>query len=160
MLTAANNLEFEKAALLRHFGDATREHLPLVAWPPADARAATPARRVLEARHRELFGLVPGAEHGEQAPGCRVVEHRDLLGDPDRVVQRQDRRADHEPRVRRPREDRRADRQRGRHPAVVDAVVLGEHERVEAVRVGPRELFERGRVDLLRRLGRERVFRS
>jgi protein-S-isoprenylcysteine O-methyltransferase Ste14 len=40
---------YERPALLRRLGDAPREHLPLVAWPPADARAAAPARRALAA---------------------------------------------------------------------------------------------------------------
>jgi len=38
---------YERPALLRRFGDAPREHLPLLAWPPADERAATPMRRAL-----------------------------------------------------------------------------------------------------------------
>ena len=50
----------------------------------------------------------------------------------------------------------RGHRQRRRHPAVVDAVVLREHEEVEAVRVGPPHLLERGGVDVARRRGTER----
>lgn len=40
---------YERPALLARFGDAPREHLPLVAWPPADERTASPPRRVLAA---------------------------------------------------------------------------------------------------------------
>ena len=63
------------------------------------------------------------------------------------------RRADHDTRPLRPGQHRRGDRERRGHPAVVEAVVFGEHERVEAVLVGPRELFERGGVDLARDAG-------
>ena len=115
-----------------------------------------PARRVLEAGHLELLDPVARAEHDPGPARECVVEHRDLLGDADRVVQRQDRGAHHEPGAGGTREHRRGHRERRRQPAVVDAVVLREHERVEPVLVGPRELLERRRVDLLRRLGRER----
>jgi prolipoprotein diacylglyceryltransferase/protein-S-isoprenylcysteine O-methyltransferase Ste14 len=40
---------YERPALLARFGDAPRTHLPLVAWPPADERPASPPRRVLAA---------------------------------------------------------------------------------------------------------------
>ena len=113
-------------------------------------------RRVLQPRHVELLDAVTGAEDHPHSSGKRVVEHRDLLGHADRVVQRQDRGADHQPRPGSAREHGGGHRERRGHPAVVDAMVLREHERVEAVFVGPRKLLECGRVDLLRRLGRER----
>jgi protein-S-isoprenylcysteine O-methyltransferase Ste14 len=52
---------YERPALLRRFGDATRDHLPLVAWPPADARAATPVRRALALLLLVVAWLAAGA---------------------------------------------------------------------------------------------------
>lgn len=38
---------YERPALLARFGDAANEHVPLVTWPPADERPASPLRRLL-----------------------------------------------------------------------------------------------------------------
>lgn len=40
---------YERPAMLARFGDAPRRHLPLLAWPPADDRPASPARRAIAA---------------------------------------------------------------------------------------------------------------
>ena len=123
----------------------------------ADVLLEDPApRRVLHPRHLELFDAVARADHDPEAAGRSVVEHRDLLGDAHRVVQREDRGAHHDPRVGGAAEHDAGDRERRRLPAVVDAVVLGEHEQVEAVAVGPLVLVERGRVDVACRRGTER----
>jgi hypothetical protein len=59
---------------------------------------------VVDPCHLELVDAIPGAEHRPQPAGERVVDHRDLLGDADRVVQRQDRRRQQDRRTVRHRE--------------------------------------------------------
>ena len=74
------------------------------------------------------------------------IEHRDLLGHPHRVVQREQQRRDVDHRrARAPDDGARHGEGRGQ-VAVVDAVVLGEHDRGEVAVVGPGRHLEAGRV--------------
>ena len=108
-----------------------------------------PAILQLDAEHAELRGEV-AAGHGHLgAAAADDVEYREVLGDADRVVEGQDQRLH---------ADAHALRARGRggrqhqwrgQVAVVVAVVLGQHQRAEAVAISPGDLLQGGGVELL-----------
>src|SRR5439155_13267641 len=107
-----------------------------------------PPLRALDARHGELLGAI--AEPGDQARAApaREIEHGELLGQAHRVVQRHQHGGDADADVLRAPRDRGGEHERRREIAVVDAVVLGEHDEVEALPVGPGALLEARRVEL------------
>ena len=100
----------------------------------------------VDAGHLELLLAVAEAGDDRDAPAAGEVEHGDLLGQPHGVVQRDQQGRDVHHRLARAPEDRARHRQGRGQVAVVDAVVLGEHDRREAVLVGPRRHLEAGRV--------------
>ena len=124
---------------------------PVNAWSITSmcASSTAPRRVDVDAGHLELLGAVPRTGDGPHPAATQMVEDHQLLGDPDRVVQRQD----DAPRARTgirsvaPDDRRRRGDRRGQ-PAVVEAVVLRDHREVEAVLVGPAELLHRSRVDV------------
>ena len=75
------------------------------------------------------------------------VDDRRLLGDPDRIVQRQDQHAGRQPDRRRHGGDRGEQRHHGGQVAVRGDVVLGEVHPLVALRPRPRPLGQRGVVD-------------
>ncbi len=101
--------------------------------------------------HRHLLGAVAGAEHEVDAAAAGEVEHRQVLGQADRVVQRHDQRRHEDAQRAGPAGDRRRHHQRAGAVAVVGPVVLGQRRHQEAVLLGPGALVERRPVQ---RLGR------
>ena len=105
-----------------------------------EARAALLERDAVEG---ELVGLVADRDAERDAAARHHVEHRDVLGEPHRVVERADGDVGAE------RDARRARREAGEHgerrgPVVVgDRVVLLHPDGVEAQGLGPRDLLER-----------------
>ena len=98
-------------------------------------------RRLLEAghtplpggtEHRVLVVHVAEAEDELRAPGAELIEDHRLLGDGDRVVERQHDGAEPQADATRPRGHRRREHERPRRVAVRRPVVLGERDGVEA----------------------------
>src|SRR6266852_6115771 len=99
------------------------------------------------------IGALKGTPDPEVEPPTRkIVEHRELFGDPYRVIQTDEPYPRAEPDsacalCRRSRQDRH----RRNRAAVGEKVMLGEPNRVEAVAVGELDLFENVTVELLKR---------
>ena len=111
----------------------------------------------LEAEALELVVLVAAAETDVDASAGQEIERRDLLGDDERMVQRNhdDRRADAQPR--RLRRDVRRELHRAREIAVRREVMLGEPDVAKAKGLGLLRDVERARVDLRGRSRRRRL---
>jgi hypothetical protein len=107
-----------------------------------------PVREAL-AERAELHCYVAAGQDRNQAPAADHVDHREVLGDADRVVQRRDQRGDHDAHAPRARGDRRREHQRRGQVAVGRAVVLGDAHAVEAHAVRPGALLERRGEELL-----------
>ena len=86
--------------------------------------------------HRVFLGPVPDAGDDREASRAGEVEHRDVLGDAQRVVQWREQRRDRHRDALRATEDQAGQHQGRRAVAVVDAVVLLEREHGEPVLVG------------------------
>ena len=93
---------------------------------------------VLEvAVEREVLGLaVPHSETGFDAPVADDVDDRDLLGQLDRPVQREQRDCGADPQARRTRCDRSREREALREVAVVEEMVFGEPHRIGTEALG------------------------
>jgi len=94
----------------------------------------------------EFGGHVARAQDRQDAPVAQVVEHREILGEAHRVVERRDQRGDHDAHALGAGGDRCGHHQRRRQVAVGRAVVLGQRDHREAEAVGPGALVERGTV--------------
>src|SRR5207244_4652566 len=105
-----------------------------------------PARRALDPRHLELLAAVSHAGDEAQAPAGDERRRRELLGEPDRIVQRDEDGGHVDGEPLRARGDRRRQGHRRRHVAVLDAVALRDRDHVETPRVGPLAHVEAGRV--------------
>ena len=102
-----------------------------------------------------------GVKGGQVAAGANAdfepaagheVEHRGVLGDADRQLERQRDDAGGQPDARRPRRGLRQEHQRPRHPALVlMEMMLGHPGAVEAQPLGMHDLFERQAIPLGRR---------
>jgi hypothetical protein len=79
-------------------------------------------------------------------PAAQVIEHGDVLGQPDGVVQRGQQRGNRDRYPGRDGGEGGRDQQRSGQVAVVDTVVLGQDERIEAGGVTVGGLGDRGRV--------------
>jgi hypothetical protein len=91
---------------------------------------------------REL-GRAVAAPHPDVEPPLRDdVDQRHLLGQPDRIVEGQDGGRQADPNSRSPRGHRAGERGRVHREAVVDEVVLGEPDLVEAQLLRPHHLVE------------------
>jgi len=109
---------------------------------------ALPALHLRDAVAAELRRAVaPADPHVE--PALRDDVHQGhLLGEPDRIVEGQDRGGETDPDPGRPRGHRAGERGRVHREAVVDEVVLGEPHLVEAQILRPRHLVELARDDI------------
>ena len=106
--------------------------------------------------HGELLGHVAGGDDEVDAAAAEVVEHDEVLGEAERVVERRDERGDDEAHVLRAGRHRREHRERAREVAVGRAVVLGDGDAHAAQPVGPLGHVEGGRVAVGRRGAGER----
>ena len=99
------------------------------------------------ARHRqaEAFELVRRVAHADadlHAPAADIVEHREVLGEPERMVEGQQADVAGEAHALGARRHRRRDRDPRWQVAVVDEVMLGEPDEVEPQPVEPRHLLD------------------
>ena len=94
---------------------------------------------------------VAHADAEVEAPAGEQRERGGVLGESDRVVQRQQHQVRADPHPGRALGDRGGDHERRGRVAVVDEVVLGEPHRVEAELLGGDDLVERAAVELLER---------
>ena len=78
-----------------------------------------------------------------------VVEHREVLGEPDRMVERQQADIAGEAHLLRARRHRRGDGNPRRQVAVVDEVMLGEPDEIEPEPVEPGDLIHDRGIELL-----------
>ena len=105
-----------------------------------------------------LLGPVAGAHRQAEPSLGDEVEHREVFGEPDRVVERQEDHAHADQHAFGDGGDGAAEHDRRRQVAVDRRVVLEEAHRVEAETVGPRALLERRLVEVDR--GRTEVGRT
>ena len=96
-----------------------------------------------------LLPAVPDAQHVGDPPAADDVEHRDVLGQADRLVEREDRGGHHDPERVGPGGDRRRQDQRRGQVAVLGPVVLGEHGHDGAAGLGPRRHVDRRCVEVV-----------
>ena len=105
----------------------------------------------------ELDRTVAAPHADIQAPAAQDIDHRELFGEPDRIVEGEDRGGQADPHAPGPhggggRQDRRRDRE-----TVLDEVVLGEPEAVEAELFRPRHLLDLAPEDVGMAEGRGRL---
>ena len=89
-----------------------------------------------------IFGADPAHEAGDEAAARDVVEHREFLGDHERVVHQRQRPAEHGDRAFRAPRERTGDHARRRHQTVGVLVMFVDAETVEAGLVGKLEFVE------------------
>jgi hypothetical protein len=97
-----------------------------------------------------LVPAVARAGHDREPTARREVEHGDVLGQPQRVVQGHLQGGHAHPDALRPPGHRAAEHERRRAVAVLQAVVLGQHDEVEPLLVGPGGEVEGGPVEVRR----------
>ena len=100
--------------------------------------------REVDAVELVLDRSIADAEHDQDPTLADVVEGDEVLGEADRVIQRQQRGTDHDRRVLGDRRHGGSHREGRRQVAVVGAVVLGDHERRAPVLIGPRRHLDGG----------------
>src|SRR5206468_7511432 len=105
----------------------------------------------------ELDRAVAASHPDVQTSAAQDIDHRELFGEPDRIVEGEDRGGQADPNAPGPhggggRQDRRRDRE-----TVLDEVVLGEPEAVEAELFRPRHLLDLAPEDVGMAEGRGRL---
>ena len=118
-------------------------------------------RHAARDRHAEAAELVRRVAHADahlDPAAADIVEHREILGEPDRMVERQQADIAREAHMLGPRRHRRGDGNPRRQVAVVDEVMLGEPDEIEAEPVEPSDLIhDRGIERLMGKAGLRRI---
>jgi hypothetical protein len=122
----------------------------------SQARSQADAVAHLPVVHRHLLGPVPGPDHEVDPSAAHQVEDGEVLGEADRVVQRQDERGDQQAQLAGPPGDGGGHHERRGAVPVVGAVVLRQRHHGEAVVLGPGALLERRPVQGLGRRSERR----
>ena len=100
----------------------------------------------------ELVRRVPESDAELDAPARQLVEHGEVLGQAQRMRERDDRDVRRDPHVLGDRGGGAGNRRERRQVAVLDEVVLAEPDLVEAELVEPADLLDRLGVDVLQRV--------
>jgi len=102
----------------------------------------------IPAEHRELAGHIAAGDGQVDPAAAHLIKDRDVLRQPERIVQRRDHRLEIESKVACAPGHGGGQHDRRRQIAILDPVMLRQHSGMEAVPVAILRHLDRGRVEL------------